>query len=256
MVKTRSKTNLKRKSASPSLGKNDMKKKSTSPPPMVKTTIKTDLKNNSTSPSMGKTRSKTDLNNLMIVREEMSPFIGEKKNILMEISEATTMMIMSHYGIQDKDIINTTFMSLVEPENYNRKTSFTKSFGSIKTPLKDLQPFQMIFTEKNMTKMCSRDNIMALFSNLEKLDMVSNAALQSLILVSAITLTKKKPEGLKIKMPSGSIQGLGKTEIKQRLSYLLTISQVLFHKSHSFDKLDQKKVAKMHKDLIKIVGEY
>ena len=96
---------------------------------------------------------------------------------------------------------------------------------------------------------------MALFSNLEKLDMVSNAALQSLILVSAITLTKRKPEGLKMKMPSGSIQDLSKTEIKQRLSYLLTISQVLFHKSHSFVKLDQKKVARMHKDFIKIVGE-
>ena len=77
-----------------------------------------------------------------------------------------------------------------------------------------------------------------------------------MILVSAITLNKKKPEGLMIKIPSGSIQGLSKTEIKQRLSYLLTISQVLFHKSHSFDQLDQKKFVKMHKDLIKIVGEY
>ena len=219
---------------------------------------KKDLNNISTSASssLGKTRSKTYLNNLMIVKEEMSPFIGEKKNILMEISEATTMMIMSHYGIQDNDIIKTTFMSLVEPDNYNRKTSFTKSFGSIKPPLKELQPFQKLFTEKNITKMYSKDNIMALFSNLENLNMVSNAALQSLILVSAITLTKKKPDGLKMKMPSGSIQGLSKTEIKQRLSYLLTISQVLFHKSHSFDKVDQKKVAKMHKDLIKIVGEY
>ena len=256
MVRTRSKTDLKRKSISPSQGKTTIKKKSTSPPSVVKTTSNTDLKNNSMSPSMGKTRSKTDINNLKVVKEEMSPFVGEKMTSLMEISEATTMMIMSHYGIQDNDIIKTAFMSLVEPENYNRKTSFTKSFGSIKAALKELQPFQMLFTEKNTTKMYSKDNIMALLSNLEKLNMVSNAALQSLILVSAITLTKKKPEGLKMKMPSGSIQGLSKTEIKQRLSYLLTISQVLFHKSHSFDKLDQKKVFKMHKDLIKIVGEY
>ena len=47
----------------------------------------------------------------------MSPFVGEKKTTLMEISEASTMMIIFHYGIQDKDIINTTFLSLIEPYN-------------------------------------------------------------------------------------------------------------------------------------------
>ena len=117
-------------------------------------------------------------------------------------------------SIQDKDIINTTFMLLIEPENYNRKPIYNKSFGRIKTLLNELQPFQMLFTDKNITKMYFKDNILAMFSNLEKLDMVSNAALQSLVLVSAITLTMKKPEWLKIKMPSGTIQGLRKTEIK------------------------------------------
>ena len=76
----------------------------------------------------------------------MSQFLGEKKNPMMDISEATSMMIMSHYGIQDKDIINTTFMSLVDHENYNRKTSFNKNYGSIKTPLKEILPFQMHFS--------------------------------------------------------------------------------------------------------------
>ena len=213
-------------------------------------------KKNSSSPSMGKTRSKTDLDALMLVKEEMSPFLGEKKNPLMDISEATTMMLMSHYNIKDKNIINTTFMAMVDPENYNRKPGFTKSFGSIKNPLKELQPFKMLFTEKNINKMLSNDNIMALFANLEKLDMVSNAALQSLILVSAITLTRKKPEGLKMKMPSGAIHGLDKTEVKRRLSFLLTMSQVLFHKSNSFNELDQKKLSKMQKDLINIIEEY
>ena len=115
---------------------------------------------------------------------------------------------MSHYGIQDKDIINTTYTFLVEPENYNRKTSYIKNYGSIKTPLEEILPFQILFSEKNITKLYSKDNIMALFSNLEKLDKVSNAALRSLILLSAITLSKKKPEGMKMKMPNGSIQGL------------------------------------------------
>ena len=186
----------------------------------------------------------------------MSHFLGEKKNPLIDISEATAMMLMSHYNILDKDIINTTYMSMVDPENYNRKTSFTKNYGSIKTSLKEIQPFQMLFSENEITKMYSKDNIMALFSNLEKLDMLSNVALQSLILVSAITLSKKKPEGMKMKMPSGSIQDLSRIEVKKRLSFLLTISQVLFHKSKDFDQVDDKKVSKMQKDLVKIVGEY
>ena len=113
-------------------------------------------------------------------------------------------MIISHFGIQDKDIINTTFLSLIEPENYEGKPSFTKSVGSVKTSLKELQLFQMLFTEKNISKIYSEDNILAMFS---KLNMVSNTALMSFVLVSAITLTKKKPTGLKIKMPSGSIKG-------------------------------------------------
>ena len=61
---------------------------------------------------------------------------------------------------------------------------------------------------------------------------------------------------MKMKMPSGSIQGLSRIEVKKRLSFLLTISQVLFHKSKDFTQVDDKKVSKMQKDLIKIVGEY
>eukprot|EP00091_Calanus_sinicus_P003753 TRINITY_DN1392_c0_g1_i4.p1 TRINITY_DN1392_c0_g1~~TRINITY_DN1392_c0_g1_i4.p1 ORF type:complete len:217 (-),score=101.71 TRINITY_DN1392_c0_g1_i4:67-717(-) len=211
---------------------------------------------NSSSPPLGKTRSKTDLHSLQMLKDKMSHFLGEKKNPLMDISDATVMMLMSHYNIQDQDIINTTYMSMVEPENYNRKTSFSRDYGRVKTSLKEIQPFQMLFSEDDITKVFSKDNIMALFSNLEKLDMVPNVALQSLILVSAITLAKKKPEGMKIKMPGAPIQGLDRMEVKKRLSFLLTISQVLFHKSKAFDQLDGKKVSKMQKDLVKIVGEY
>ena len=161
---------------------------------------------NSSSPPLGKTRSKTDLHSLQMVKEEMSHFIGEKKNPLIDIYEATVKMLMSHYNILDKDISNTTYMSMVDPENYNRKTSFTKNYGSIKTSLKEIQPFQMLFSEDDITKMYSKDNIMALFSNLEKLDMVSNVALQSLVLVSAIILSKKKPEGMKMNIHTRSEQ--------------------------------------------------
>ena len=48
----------------------------------------------------------------------MSPFLGEKKNSMLDISEATAMMLISHYNIQDMDIVNTAFMAMVDPENY------------------------------------------------------------------------------------------------------------------------------------------
>ena len=114
----------------------------------------------------------------------------------------------------------------------------------------------MMFTEKNLNKLYTVDNIMALFSNLEKLDMVANTVLQALILISAISLTKQNPNGLKIKIPPASVQNLTKSETRRRLSFLLTISQVLFYKSKSFAKLDEKKMSKMQRDLLKIVGDY
>ena len=214
-----------------------------------------DMKTSSSS-SIGKTRSKTDINTFQLIKDDMSPFLGEEKNSMLDISEATAMMLISHYNIQDVDIVNTAFMTMVDPDNYNRKTSFTNKFGSIKPALNELQPFKILFSEANMSELYAKDNIKALFSNLEKLDKVSNAALQSLILVFAISITKKKPEGLKMKVPVGTLQGLSKAEIKKRLSFLLTISQVLFHKSKTFDLADDKKVSKMNRDLTKIVMEF
>ena len=160
---------------------------------------------------LGKTRSKTDLLSLQQIKEEMSTFLGAKKNPMM-----ATARTLFNYGIWDKDIIKTTYM---------------------------------LFSEDDKIKMYSNENITNLLSNLEKLDMVSNVALQSLILVSASSLSKTKPEGLRKKMPSGSIQDLSRTEVKKRLSFLLTISQVLFHKSKDFHQVDNKKVSK-------IGGEY
>jgi len=206
--------------------------------------------------SLGKTRNKSYQNNFNLVKEEMSPFVGEKRSSLMDISEATTMMLISHYNIQDENILKTTYMMTTDPENYQRKTSFSKNFGVVKSSLKDLVPYQLLFSEKNPRKLFSKDNIKALFQDLEKLDMTSSVALQSLILVSAISLTKKKPEGMKMKIPAGPIQGLSKADVKKRLSYLLTISKVLFYKSKDFEKLETKKISKMHKDLLKIVADF
>merc|ERR1712142_908463 len=218
----------------------------------------TDNKNLPTTSTLGKTRSMTNSNNMAVIKEKMSTFVGEKTNALTDISQATAKMLMTHYDIQDTNIINATWLSLVDPENYNRKRDFIKSFDSTaKCALKDLQPFKMLFTEKNGNKMFTTENLAALFSNLEKLNTVSNTVLQSLILMAAITLSRKKPEGLKMKIPTSVLtQSLNKNEIRKRLSFLLTLSQVLYHKSKTFDQLEQKKITKMHKDLIKIVDEF
>jgi len=215
--------------------------------------IEAAAKKENPSTPLGKTRNKSHQNSFNLVKEEMSPFVGEKRSSLMDISEATALMLISHYNIQDENILRTTYMMTTDPENYQRKTSFTKKFMVVKSSLKDLVPYQMLFSEKNSRKLFSKDNIKALFQDLEKMDMTSNVALQSLILVSAISLTKKKPEGMKMKVPTGPIKRLSKTNVKKRLSYHLTISQVLFYKSKDFEKVVVKKISKMHKDLLKIV---
>jgi len=230
------------------------KGKTPSSDPKVKKTDNETTK--ASSPSLGKTRSKTASNTLEQLKDEMSSFLGNNNGPLMNLSEATTSMLLFYYNIDEQDIINTTMMSMVDNSTYNRKTSFNAKFGGIKMSLKELNSYQMMFTEKNLNKLYTVDNIMALFSNLEKLDMVANAVLQALILMSAISLTKKKPDGLKIKIPPASVQNLTKTETRRRLSFLLTISQVLFYKSKSFAKLDEKKMSKMQRDLLKIVGDY
>ena len=51
----------------------------------------------------------------------------------------------------------------------------------------------------------------------------------------------------------GSMEDLCTTENKRSLSFLLIFSDVLFHMSKSFDQVDDKKIYKMHKDLIKSV---
>ena len=53
---------------------------------------------------------------------------------------------------------------------------------------------------------------------------------------------------------------MSRADIRKRLSFLLTISQVLFHKSNTFDLADDKKVSKkvskMNRDLTKISMEF
>ena len=51
--------------------------------------------------------------------------------------------------------------------------------------------------------------------------------------------------------PDISNHGLTRTEIKRKLSSLLIISQVIIHKSKSFDKVDYKKILKTIRRIFK-----
>ena len=59
-----------------------------------------------------------------------------------------------------------------------------------------------------------------------------------------------------MKVPAGPLRGLSMVDVKKRLSFLLTISQVRVHRSKSFQPIEDKNVAKMNKDLLKIVADY
>ena len=123
-------------------------------------------------------------------------------------------------------------------------------------------------------KLLSQRSTKRLMGHLEKLDMTANAALQTLILVSAMyvinyififitiisvilrNLTGVKPSGLKmdLKLPSSNSSGLSKTEVKKRLRLLTTISEILYHKMKSLQ--DAGKFDKLHKDFVKIVTNF
>jgi len=206
-----------------------------------------------------KIKSKSEFDYTM---EKVSPFLGEdfeeektfNKNMsLMDLIRNNVMMLTSHYKIENQDVINTAALALSNPENFERNPSFNNKFGHIKSSLKELEPFQRLILEEDLGKMFTIQTIKDMFSNLENLDMTANAALQSLILTTAICLTRKMPSGLKMKV---AWSGLRKIEIQKRLSLLLTVSQILHQKSKDFRKLETNKYDKMHKDLLKIVSDF
>jgi len=212
--------------------------------------------------SIKRSPSKNSITNIDSIMEAVSPFLGEDfkekktfnvKMSLMDLTRNNAMMLISHYKIENQDVINTAALALSSPENYKRKTSFNNKFGNIKSSLKELEPFQKLILEDDLGKMFTKKPIRDVFSNLENLDMAANAALQSLILTTAICLTGKMPAGLKMKV---SRSGLSKLDVQRRLSLLLSVSQVLYQRSKDFKKLETNKFDKMHKDLLKIVSDF
>ena len=90
---------------------------------------------------------------------------------------------MSHYKINDKKIVQTVALAMGDMSKIN----FGSKFGDIKPSLQSLEPYKQLFLKQ--TAPLSQDNIKDLFGYIEELDKTANAALQTLLLVSAMSLT-------------------------------------------------------------------
>ena len=77
------------------------------------------------------------------------------------------------------------------------------------------------------------------------------------ILESLRNLTGKKPSGSSLKLASRKSIGLSKVETKKRLMLIATMAEILHQKSNTFeDKKLSAQLAKIHKDLNKLVADY
>jgi len=207
------------------------------------------------------TRSKKTQESLQGMLDRVTPFFDEsvsqktvhQKISLQDFSKTSASLLMSHYKVEDEDVLNTTALAMTDVLSNSKKTSFRNRFGRIRSSLESLEPYQQLFKEKDSMKLLSQRSTKRLMGHLEKLDMTANAALQTLILVSAMNLTGVKPSGLKmdLKLPSSNSSGLSKTEVKKRLRLLTTISEILYQRMKSLQ--DAGHFHRIHKDFIKIV---
>jgi len=203
---------------------------------------------------------------LTTVMNDVAPFLGDQINkrktvhqkmSLKDFTQTSANILLSHYKIVDQDILHTTALAMSDLDSSMADSNFKEKFGRIESSLQSLQPYQQLFLEKNVQNMLSKDNVRALFGHIEELDMPANASLQTLLLVSAMSLTGNKPAGLKqaIKLPSNKSSGLNRMEVKKRMNLIITLSEILYQKSITFKNLEATKFKKMHKDLVHIASK-
>merc|ERR1712080_203076 len=195
--------------------------------------------------------------------DNVTPFLGAETNqktahpqiSMKNFSKMGVSMLMAHYKVADQNILNTTALAMSDMDS-SMKSNIQSKLGNITDSLQSLAPYKKLFKEKDTSKLFSQEGSMKLLSHLGDLDMAANAALQTEILVSAMTLTGKKPAGLKMDLPSSKKTGLNRMEVRKRLSLLLTMSEILHQKSKTFNSPEANKMERLHKDLFKLVADY
>merc|ERR1719391_1628109 len=164
---------------------------------------------------------------------------------LKDFSESAVTLLMSNYKVENEKVLSTTALAM----------SSGVSKSKDKT-LSSLERYQQFFTEEKTSSLLSPKGC-RLLGHAEDLNTEANAALQALLLVSVMNLTGKKPSGSSMKLASRNSIGLSKADTKKRLLLIATMAEILHQKSNTFeDKKLSTQLAKIHKDLHKLVADY
>jgi len=164
---------------------------------------------------------------------------------LKDFSESAVALLMSNYKVENEKVLSTTALAM----------SSGASKSKDKT-LSSLERYQQFFTEEKTSSLLSPKGS-RLLGHAEDLNVEANAALQALLLVSAMNLTGKKPAGSSMKLATRKSIGLSKIDTKKRLLLIATMAEILHQKSNTFeDKKLSAQLAKIYKDLNKMVADY
>jgi len=165
---------------------------------------------------------------------------------LKDFSESAVSLLMSNYKVENEKVLTTTALAM----------SSGASKSKDKT-LSSLERFQQFFTEEKTSSLLSPKGS-RLLGHAEDLNVEANAALQALLLLSAMNLTGKKPSGSSgLKLASRKSIGLSKADTKKRLLLIATMAEILHQKSNTFeDKKLSAQLAKIYKDLNKMVSDF
>merc|ERR1719341_1866707 len=164
---------------------------------------------------------------------------------LKDFSESAVALLMSNYKVENEKVLSTTALAM----------SSEASKSKDKT-LSSLERYQQFFTEEKTSSLLSPKGS-RLLGHAEDLNNEANAALQTLLLVSAMNLTGKKPSGSSLKLASRKSIGLSKVDTKKRLLLIATMAGILHQKSNTFeDKKLSAQLAKIYKDINKMVSDF
>jgi len=165
---------------------------------------------------------------------------------LKDFSASAVSLLMSNYKVENEKVLATTALAMSSGASQSKDKTISS-----------LERFQQFFTEEKTSSLLSPKGS-RLLGHAEDLNVEANAALQALLLLSAMNLTGKKPSGCSgLKLASRKSIGLSKADTKKRLLLIATMAEILHQKSNTFeDKKLSAQLAKIYKDLNKMVSDF
>jgi len=208
------------------------------------------------------TRAQSSHSSLQSLLDGVRPFVNEKmreqKTVhkqfsVGDLTDTSAGILLNHYKIENQDILQTAALawSNLPLDSKAENANLGNNFGNVEHSLQSLGSFKQIFTEKKL-------NLSELFHGADELELAANGALQAMLLVEAMHLTGHKPSGLRmnVRLPKNKSSGLTRAEIKQRITSIVVLSEILFYKGKTFQDFDVARFQKLHKDLLKIATTF